>query len=254
MTEHKYFKCYKCFYSHEKVYNVKKHLNRKRPCIRNLECKYNDEEIELLNKIQFDKKNILTNNIANKIETHNNITNITNITNIIINIPKIIPFNEDWDLSLIDHNDKVFLTIADQVYTPFLKLILENEINNNVIIDNYDTNKGLVFKKLHSEETYQEITIEKIIDESMLKLNKLLHNIYDDILSKNEKHNNKNFNKRIDEQKKFINQKLNEYNNNKNTQIKIREFIHNIYIDNKDNAIQNQKLVIQNKENIETEY
>ena len=155
---------------------------------------------------------------------------------------------------MIDHNDKVFLTIADQVYTPFLKLILENEINNNVIIDNYDTNKGLVFKKLHSEETYQEITIEKIIDESMLKLNKLLHNIYDDILSKNEKHNNKNFNKRIDEQKKFINQKLNEYNNNKNTKIKIREFIHNIYIDNKDNAIQNQKLVIQNKENIPSDY
>ena len=257
----RHYKCYRCNFSHQKIYNVKKHLNKKIPCIRNLECKYNDEEIELLNKIQFDKKNILTNNIANKIETQNNITNITNITNIIINIPKIIinipkiiPFNEDWDLSLIDHNDKVFLIITDQVHTTFLKLILENEINNNVIIDNYDTNKGLVFKKLHSEETYQEITIEKIIDESMLKLNKLLHNIYDDILSKNEKHNNKNFNKRIDEQKKFINQKLNEYNNNKNTQIKIREFIHNIYIDNKDNAIQNQKLVIQNKENIETEY
>jgi len=31
---------------------------------------------------------------------------------------------------------------------------------------------------------YHEITIEKIIDESMLKLNKLLHDIYDDILDK----------------------------------------------------------------------
>jgi len=258
----KEYNCFRCGYRAKKS-NVQHHFRRTTACKREITCPYTDEEIKILNERQFvkeDYKKIKNGNIAEIInidtqnQTINHITN--NITNnhITINIPKIIPFDQDWDLSLIDYSDKVFLSIADQVYTPFLKLILENEINNNVIIDNYNTSKGLVFKKLNLEEKYHEITIEKIIDESMLKLNKLLHDIYDDILSKNEKYNNKNFNKRIDDQKKFINQKLNDYNNNKNTKIKIREFIHNIYIDKKDNAIQNQKLVIQNKDNIETEY
>ena len=43
------YKCYRCFYKSKKS-NVLSHLNRKKICSKSIDCEYNDDEIELLNK------------------------------------------------------------------------------------------------------------------------------------------------------------------------------------------------------------
>ena len=118
-------------------------------------------------------------------------------------------------------------------------MILDNELNNNVIIENQHNQKGLVFKKLNHQKVYEEYDINKILDDAMCKLNKSLHNMLDNIL--------------INEQKNFINQKLSEYQNNKETQNKIRNLITDIFINKKEIAISNQKSFLKDIE-ISNEY
>ena len=50
------YKCFRCFYINYKRYNMKNHFKRKKKCIRNPECSYNEEEIEYLNQKQFENK------------------------------------------------------------------------------------------------------------------------------------------------------------------------------------------------------
>ena len=256
MSTQKKYCCFKCGYTAQKS-NILNHFKRKRICSRSISCRYSDEDIEFLNKHQFDK-NFSATNIAQNISIENqNINNITNnhiTNNITINFPdKLISFDEDWDLSMVGDKNKMFFTLAQQVYSPLLKMILDNELNNNVIIENQHNQKGLIFKKLNHEKIYEACDINKIIDDAMCKLNKSLHNMLDNILIDFSQQNDQLFNSRINEQKDFINQKLSEYQNNKETQNKIRNLITDIFIDKKEIAISNQKNLLKDIE-ISNEY
>ena len=54
MSNH--YMCYKCLFKTSKRYNIIKHFNRKRKCVRSTSCSYNDEEIKILNEKQLEEK------------------------------------------------------------------------------------------------------------------------------------------------------------------------------------------------------
>jgi hypothetical protein len=71
--------------------------------------------------------NIINKNIINK--------DLYNTTNVTIKIKNPIPFNEDWNLKKLSEDEKISLLHSMRMYTNFLKKILENDENLNVIID-----------------------------------------------------------------------------------------------------------------------
>tara|TARA_B110000037_G_C17091848_1_gene494342 strand:- start:1128 stop:1904 length:777 start_codon:yes stop_codon:yes gene_type:complete len=256
----KQYQCYKCLYSSKKC-NVINHLNRKKSCERSIHSSYTDSEIEILNKAQFEQKNTKntknTNNgnIADiiNIDTQN-INNIIN--NFTINIDKITGFNEEWVVDNLKESQKNNLLVTNLMYTHLLKIILENEFNKNVIIENKNSTTGLIFKKINNEKQYQEISIDEIINESMIKLHKQLSTIYDNFLSTNENYDDDDtsFNEHISKQKNLTNQKLNDFLNNKKIKNTVKDIVKKIYIDNKEDAILNQKIIIENKDTFENGY
>jgi hypothetical protein len=253
--------CYKCNYTHTKKYNLIKHFNRKKKCLRHQECQYTDEEIQILNEAQFNKddyakiQNGQIAEIINNIETQNNITNnITTQNNIqhqnqnIINIHinKLVGFNDDWVIDNLNENQKSNLLVTKLMYTQLIKMILENEFNHNVIIENEESTHGLIFKKINNEKKYEVISIETLIDESMKKLHKQLTSIYDNFSKENESYFDDNsFRDHISKQKDAADEKINNYINDKNTHEQVLKIIKDIYITNKDRAINNQKLVLE---------
>ena len=246
---HKQYQCYKCLYSSKKC-NVITHLNRKKPCKRSIHSSYTDNEIEILNKAQFEHKS--TNNYNNfniadiiNIDTQH-INNITN--NITINIDKIVGFNEEWVIDNLNDSEKCNLLVTNLMYTQLLKIILENELNQNVIVENEDSDKGLIFKKINNQKKYEEISMNQLINESMIKLHKQLFTIYDNLLSNNEKFNNDaSFNDHIEKQKMVTDKKLNDFLNDKKIQNNVKNIVQKIFIDNKDDSIRNQKIILENK-------
>jgi hypothetical protein len=94
-----------------------------------------------------DKNNKIQNNIINSNNTTINSNNVTNITNNITNninvkIDPPIPFSEDWDVSDISKNEKIFYLFQNSIYTSFLEKILQNKNNLNVIIENINNEYG----------------------------------------------------------------------------------------------------------------
>jgi len=247
------YKCYRCFFTSPKKYNMQKHLNRVISCKRSPESHYTDEEIKLFNKEQFNKKknNVPLNNNSNNdtnmehtnihsqntINSNNNSNNsITN--NINIKIENLIPFDEDWDLSKIDKYEKSLLLFSQVMYTKLLEKILDNEINSNVIIDKY-TDSGLVYTNTSEEgKKYITMDFENIIKKSMQKLNKQLNDIFNDYeddlienvianeLKKNVRHN-----------KRLINIKYLNFKEDDGIKNLVNNFIQDVYDNNKETAL-----------------
>jgi len=253
----KNYKCYKCFYE-SRISNVKAHVNRKNKCKRSIDCNYTDQECDILNQAQFDKDNykkiqngnlVEIINIDTQNQIINNIQNQNNITNnhITINIDKLISFNDDWDIDNLKESQKNNLLVTNLMYTQLLKIILETEFNNNVIIENKESTHGLIFKKVNNHKQYEEISIDEIINESMIKLHKQLSTIYDNFLSTNEKYDSDNsFSDHVLKQKNLTNQKLTDFLNNKKIKNTVIDIVKKIYIDNKEDAILNQKQALSN--------
>lgn len=178
MNTEKKYQCFRCNYNSDKKCNVISHFTRKKICKRSAICTLTDEQIDLLNKNQFNK-NKNKNNNKSDIIIQKQINNINNI-NITLNIENLTPFNQDWDFSNINKIDEFNIIFSKIMYTELLKLILQNELNMNVIIDE-KLNQGIVFTKLDNQELYQEIKIENLVIESMKKLKNHLNIIYDNI-------------------------------------------------------------------------
>ena len=225
------------------------HLSRKHPCKRSSLCYYTDAEIEKLNNDQFHKKctgvteqstpifiqQKVENNQHNYYIKDSNV-NITN--NITINFDNLVPFNQDWDLSNIDDKDKMYFLFSKIMYTKFLEKVLENNNNQNVIIDK-KTNKGLVYKDSLNGNSYVPMEFENIASESIKKLKKQLLNIHDSIheeLYEDIKNDiiNGDF---LDEFKKNIHQKYDNFINEKETKEKVEKMIYHIYESNQERAL-----------------
>lgn len=252
----KEYNCFRCGYKSKKC-NVQHHFRRTTACKREITCPYTDEEIKILNERQFikeDYKKIKDGKISEIInienQTINNIQNQNNITNnhITINIDKIVGFNDEWNIEGMSEKHRTNLLITNVMYTQLLTIILENEFNKNVIIQNKESTHGLIFKKINNEKQYQEISIDEIINESMIKLHKQLFTIYDSHLSTNY-NNDKSFEEHVLKQKNLTSQKFNEFLNDKKIKNTVKDVIQKIYIENKDDAILNQQIIMENKDN-----
>ena len=242
------YKCYRCDYTSNKKCNVINHLNRKKICKRSATCTLSDNQIDLLNNSQFEKKNN-NNNIGytEVININNNQINNVNNINITINIDNLKGFNQDWDISKIAKADELKIIFSNIMYTQLLELILKDELNSNVIIDE-KTNHGIIFEKKDQIETYEEIKIEKLVIESMKKLNKHLNEIYQNTFDDLQNDPNKNNLNVLNDFKESVQSKFDNFIKEPNTKNMVEKIIVDIYKSNNDKSMmfrshkENQKL------------
>lgn len=197
------FKCNIC----NKVFTTKSNLHRH-------EIKYCNENKE------FENINITNNNITQ---------NITNTQNNIINIQILKSFDDDYEDSQIDNKLKIILLLTDSKYTKTLENLLENEMNLNVLIDN-SGDKGLIYNK----NNFEIMDIKDIVEKSMDKLYNQLNKFHKEIEESNEYNIQKHF---LDEEKKVIEQKYNDYKINETIRNKVTSFIKDIYNKKKEDTI-----------------
>ena len=125
------------------------------------------------------------------------------------------------------------------MYTLFLKLILKNDNNSNVIIDKKNQ-KALIYQN----NNYEELDLDKLVDNSMIKLNKQLKNIYDKVQKKfNDEyepdmlkymHKIEYLFKDIE---KDIDDKFKNYNNTNKIKNDVIKYIIDIYQENQNKAL-----------------
>lgn len=162
-----------------------------------------------------------------------------NINNITLNINLINSFDDQWNISHIDDNQKLILLLNNTKFTSTLENILENEVNLNVLFDD-NSDKGFVY----NDKKITNMDIKDIIKKTMDKLFNHLCNFKDDILEPNKYNIDK---KVLEEQIKIVELKYNDYKVNKdNTEQIVDDFIKNIYNKKKDNTLLNYQLIIEN--------
>ena len=254
------YQCIRCNYLTNKLYSMKCHLNKHKKCevINQDSLKYSDMEIYELSIIQINKRNNIkcefckktyinqnslnihqknyckkkinenTNNI--NIETQNNIdiTNNIETQNNIININIPIPFDKEWNIEHIDNYLKTILLICDNKFTAFLKNVMKNKVNLNVIC-NKDIDNAHVF----INNKYEIIEKNELFKKSMEKIYQQLIKI------KNELNNHEEVcSKIIKSESDIINEKYNNYLENDNIKDIVHDYLHNIYDENKKEAVE----------------
>jgi len=152
----------------------------------------------------------------------NNVTNIVNNNIINFNINIVKSFDDEWDVSKIDNHLKLLLLMNDSKFTKTLENILDNDINLNVLIDNTGE-FGLVYK----ENNFEPMDIKEIVKRSMNKIYVQLTKFHQEITEENDKNNIKINN--LEEEKKAIDIKYNEFISNKRIEEKVTEYIKSIY-------------------------
>jgi hypothetical protein len=210
-------KCNNCNISFTKKSNLLRHLKK---CV---------IEVPELQQPQ-------SNHIENHIESQYNIANQHNISTtnnvIIVNSNNLCSFNEKWTIEHIDEYLRNNIFLSGTKYTDLLDEILKNKNNLNVIIDK-DSNYGLVYK--NEDELYVNMKVKEIIEKSMEKLYEQLNDLYLSIGSENKMKVNTNI---IENEKKIIDDKYNNFcNNNNNTKSFVENLLASIYEKRKDEAI-----------------
>jgi hypothetical protein len=188
--------------------------------------------IDIINK---KNKNIKINIINKDSYNTTNITNIPiNITqNITLEIKSPIPFDEDWNIKNLSEDEKIALLHSMKMYTNFLKKILENDENLNVIVD-----KEIAYVYDNDNEKYIKMNLPEVFDKTMDKINKQLN----DINNANEEMIKESLNL----SKKHIKEKFDKYKSDNSLKIRVNEILNNIYEEKKDDAIKISKKIIEN--------
>lgn len=127
-------------------------------------------------------------------------------------------------------------------YTKTLEHILNNDTNLNVIIQD-ETNTGIVYK--NNTEKFKPMNINDIIDKSMEKLHKHLQYFHSEIKENNEFNIS---NEHLNEEKDIIDQKYNDFKQNKDVQIKVKDYITSIYNNKKNDALKIYKELLADDE------
>jgi len=161
IDKNKLKKCMYCDEEFNKIIDLRKHLL--------IHCFYNELQKNI--NINLDNKKILIDGNNNLNNTTNNQCITNNITNIYLDYKKPIPFDGQWDISMIDQIYKERLIFSNFMYTKLLEEILKNEINLNVIIDK-SNDSGIVYK--NDIDKYIQMKSKDIIDNTMDKLKKHL--------------------------------------------------------------------------------
>ena len=158
----------------------------------------------------------------------------------------ILPFEYDWNINHITKYTYHSILLSNIMYSSLLNIIFENEKNLNVFIE-YEIESAIIFSSKNNKFIY--INLQYLIDNTMNKLHKLLHIIYNNILNDPEfilmKDIFKNQKNKIDE--KYVN-----YKNINEIQDKVKYCIFKIYNKKKEdtlfyfnkNLLENNKLDI----------
>ena len=110
----------------------------------------------------------------------NNTNKIEEQKNKVPNVQQI-EFNDNWDLSEIDNKKKLILLLQNSKFTKTLETILGNELNLNILFDDNDNDKCIVYVKKSLIVLESKIVYTKIMD----KLCKLLCEFYSDLSTPN---------------------------------------------------------------------
>jgi hypothetical protein len=234
-----YYECKRCKFRSKFKNDIRRHLDRKIKCGKDLDAyNYNDQELYKLSLVKIvikeeEDKIKLTCIHCKKIysrldslnrhklickKTNNELTSLNTIItneseynkNIFIkdNNFNLKSFDEDWSIEHIDHYLKLFILLSQTKYTDFLKEVMKNKENLNIILEK-NSDSCLIYKN----KTYVKIKINELFDRLMVKINEQLQKIFDEYLS--EKHNiEKSVLNTIKYEKINNNIKLEDYMNN----------------------------------------
>jgi hypothetical protein len=219
IDKNKLKKCIYCNEEFNKKNDLKKHFL--------INCFY--KELQKNININLDNKKILidgNNNNLNNTTNNQCITN-NNITNIYLDYKKPIPFDGQWDISMIDQIYKERLVFSNYMYTKLLEEILKNEINLNVIIDK-SNDSGIVYK--NDIDKYIQMKSKDIIDNTMDKLKQHLLNF-------NYESEEISLIDCINLSKRVIEKKHKDYVDNEQINKDVKNIISNIFKEKKEDAI-----------------
>ena len=169
--------------------------------------KKNQEFTEHSSNSQEDNHHTTVNNTMNQMFNNQQINNISiNVYNNEENKQKfyMIPFDQEWDLSNIDHQKKLLLFLSDNKYSNTMEEILKNDKNKNVLFDD-DNDSGLVFQN----DKFINMASDEIIIKMMYKLYNHLNTFYNEIKY------NTYINCDLDKHKDTLEEKYNNFNQNK---------------------------------------
>ena len=148
--------------------------------------KYKDLENHLLSCVLItDKSNDATKTVIDNSINNSNIYNQCNIHNYNINIelPKLVSFDDNWNIDHLDKNTKTLLFLSTLKYTKTLEYILASDLNKNVLLDK-ENNTGIVYNG--DEKPFTKLKIEDIVDKSILKLYNHLKEFYTELTETND--------------------------------------------------------------------
>lgn len=231
--------CKYCNKSFTRNDNLKRHEN-------NICKKKNIHNIQNISNTQNTHPNIQTTHTTqtiNNIDHQTIIDNQTNQTNNIIIINSSLkPFDEQWTTEHIDKYLRQIILFSETKYTDLLDEILKNKENLNVIIEK-ESNSGLVYK--NDNELYVNMKVKQIIDISMQKLYEQLNSFYSNIIANQIPY--KINNDVIENEKKILDNKFEDFCNNSNTQNIVSDLFSNIYEKNKFGAIEMSNKILTKK-------
>lgn len=134
---------------------------------------------KIYNVLDNNQTSLTTNNTTNNIQN----IGVQHITNINISLNMIKGFDEEWDISQIDHQKKGEILLSNSKFTKTLENILKNDTNLNVILGNKDEHTGIVYS--NEKNKYEPMKKEKIIQLSMKKVYNHLQDFYKEIINNN---------------------------------------------------------------------
>ena len=238
-----YYECKRCKFTSKFKNDIRRHLDRKIKCGKDLDAyNYSDQELYKLslikkvikeeeqeeNKIKLtciqckkiysrldslNRHKLICKKANNELDLSNTIIeNETQNQNIFIedNNFNLKSFDEDWNVEHIDHYLKLFILLSQTKYTDFLKEVMKNKVNLNIILEK-NSDSCLIYK--NKTESYVKIKINELFEKLMVKINEQLQKIFDEYLS--EKHNiEKSVLNTIKYEKINNNIKLEDYTNN----------------------------------------
>jgi superfamily II DNA or RNA helicase len=246
-----YYQCLRCNYTTERSQIIKNHLNKQKKCeiINSDIIKYTYQEIYELSLIKVYKRNNFkcencSGRYANKISLkihmekyckfnnnliENDYINNTDITNL-----SVVSFDSHWNIEHLDKLQKYLLLTTDNKYIKFLKYILKNTINLNVI---YNINNSIILKS----KCHTPINNDELFTKSIEKMHEQFIKIKNDIFIDKkyiEFLQDPIFIKKI----KLIDEEYNDYFNNEYIKEKINKSLSILYESVKEDAkIYNEK-------------
>jgi hypothetical protein len=269
-----YYECKRCKFRSKFKNDIRRHLDRKIKCGKDLDAyDYNDQELYKLSLIRIvvkteedktkltcihckkiysrldslNRHKLICKKANNELDSLNTvITNEYEYNNknvfIECNNFNLKSFDEDWSIEHIDHYLKLFILLSQTKYTDFLKEVMKNKENLNIILEK-NSDSCLIYK--NKTEGYVKIKINELFERLMVKINEQLQKIFNEYLS--EKHNiEKSVLNTIKYEKINNNIKLEDYMNNSTLKKIVDAILLDILNKNREYAL----LVSKNLDNI----